>query len=63
MMELGDKDFKAMIINMFKNLEKVDLTSQQMGIISREWMRKKETNGNSRTEKYSIYNEKLIEWA
>ena len=28
MMELGDKDFKAMIINMFKNLEKVDLTSQ-----------------------------------
>ena len=35
--------------------------TEQMGIIRRELIPKKEINGNSRTENYNIYNGKLVE--
>lgn len=50
-MEFADKDLKAIIINMLKDLK------DNMNIMKKEW--KKEPSGNYKHEKYNSWNKKF----
>lgn len=56
MLKLADKDFKTNIITMLKDVkENMLIMSEKIG-----YLRKKEPNGNSKTENYSVRNKSSL---
>lgn len=55
-MKFADKDLKAAIINMLKDLK------DNMNIMKKKKWRKKEPSGNYRDEKYDSWNKKFTWW-